>query len=76
MLDYINPAGLKLVGLGSLEEAAALHLLDFVVSEMRPRVRDEFWPVVARVGRWVGEISVQAFQERYDDSVPRRLVSH
>src|ERR1700730_8039672 len=60
--QYINPAGLKLVGLGSLEEAAALHLLDFVVPEMRPRVRDEFWPVVARVGRWVGEIPFRHFR--------------
>jgi len=59
--QYINPAGLKLVGLDSVEEAAALHLRDFVEPEAWPRVRDEFWPIVMRVGRWVGEIPFRHF---------------
>ena len=59
--QYINPAGLKLVGLDSVEEAAALHLLDFVEPEAQRRVRDELWPVVMRVGRWVGEIPLRHF---------------
>jgi PAS domain S-box-containing protein len=60
--QYINPAGLKLVGLAGTEQTSRLHLLDFVVSEERSRVRDEIWPIVVREGRWVGEIRFRHFE--------------
>jgi PAS domain S-box-containing protein len=59
---YINPAGLTLVGLGGVHEAAALHVLDFVVPEERQRVQEELWPIVMDVGRWVGEIPFRHFK--------------
>ena len=60
--QYLNPAGLKLVGLDSLEEARRTHTLDYVVSEERARVRDELWPIVMREGRWVGELAFRHFK--------------
>ena len=60
--QYLNPAGLKLVGLASAAEASGLHVLDFVAPEERERVRDELWPLVMREGRWVGELNFRHFQ--------------
>ena len=62
MRQYLNPAGLKLVGLASAAEACGLHVLDFVAPEERERVRDELWPLVMREGRWVGELNLRHFQ--------------
>jgi PAS domain S-box-containing protein len=59
---YINPAGLKLVGLGGMEQAAGLHLLDFIVPAQRARVRDQIWPRVMREGRWTGELQIRHFE--------------
>ena len=60
--QYLDPAGLKLVGLESADEACRLHVLDFVAPDERERVRDELWPLVMREGRWVGELSFRHFQ--------------
>jgi two-component system, LuxR family, sensor kinase FixL len=59
---YINPAGLRLVGLADMDQASRLHMPDFVVSEERSRVRDRIWPIVMREGRWVGEIRFRHFE--------------
>lgn len=60
--QYINPAGLRLVGLAGMEQASRLHILDFLVAEERSRARDQIWPVVMREGRWVGEIGFCQFE--------------
>ncbi|HET6469261.1 MAG TPA: ATP-binding protein [Geminicoccaceae bacterium] len=60
--EYINPAGLRLVGLDGLEEARRVHVLDFFLPEDRERVRDQIWPTVSREGRWSGEISFRHFR--------------
>jgi PAS domain S-box-containing protein len=60
--QYINPAGLNIVGLSGMNEASQLHVLDFVVPEQRKRAQDEFWPIVTQTGRWVGEIQFRHFQ--------------
>ncbi|MDB5367903.1 MAG: hypothetical protein JWM77_3830 [Rhodospirillales bacterium] len=59
---YINPAGLKLVGLTDLDEALSLRIYDFLTPETRDRVRDELLPIVLRRGRWVGELTFQHFR--------------
>ncbi|MDB5361163.1 MAG: domain S-box-containing protein [Rhodospirillales bacterium] len=58
---YVNPAGLKLVGLNGLEAACQAHLLDYVLPQERPHVR-KAWSSVMRAGRWVGEIRFRHFQ--------------
>jgi PAS domain S-box-containing protein len=64
--QFINPAGLTLVGLVGMEQAARLHILDFVAPDERPRIRDEAWPAVMREGRWVGEIRLRHFTTGVD----------
>jgi PAS domain S-box-containing protein len=53
--QYINPAGMKLVGLRRMDEGRRGHIMDFVAPEDRERARKELWPQVVRNGRWTGE---------------------
>jgi PAS domain S-box-containing protein len=57
--QYVNPAGLRLVGLASIEVARRMHILNFVFPDDRARMRDEVWPIVMREGRWIGEINLR-----------------
>jgi PAS domain S-box-containing protein len=61
-MQYVNPAGLQLVGLASLDEALRLHILDFVAPPDRPSVQGELWPLVLRDGRWKGEMHLRHFR--------------
>jgi PAS domain S-box-containing protein len=58
---YVNPAGMRLVGLGEHEPVPPLHILDFLVPQDRARARDEAWLIVRRSGRWVGELTFRHF---------------
>ena len=60
-VQYINPAGLQLVGLDTLDDALRLHVLDFVSPQDRKTVQDEVWPLVLRTGRWKGELELRHF---------------
>jgi PAS domain S-box-containing protein len=60
-IQYVNPAGLQLVGLVSLGDALRLDILDFVFPEDRETVHDELWPLVLRTGRWGGELGLRHF---------------
>lgn len=60
-IQYVNPAGLELVGLATLDDALRLDLLDFVSKEKRRVVRSEIWPLVLRTGRWKGELDLTHF---------------
>jgi PAS domain S-box-containing protein len=58
--QYLNPAGLALVGLSQLERD--VHVLDFIAPEDQTRARDECWPAVIRTGRWGGELNFRHFK--------------
>jgi PAS domain S-box-containing protein len=60
--QYVNPAGLQMVGLGGLEQARRLNVLDFLAPPARERAQRELWPLVMQDGRWVGELSLQHFE--------------
>ena len=60
-VQYVNPAGLQLLGLDALEAALRLHLLDFVSPQYRRTLQDELWPLVLRTGRWKGELDLRHF---------------
>jgi PAS domain S-box-containing protein len=60
--QYINPSGLRLVGLAGMDHAARLHILDFMAVDERARVRDQIWPAVIGEGRWAGEIGFRHFE--------------
>ena len=60
-IQFVNPAGLQLVGLDTLDTALRLHVLDFVSPRYRQTVQDEIWPLVLRTGRWKGELDLRHF---------------
>jgi PAS domain S-box-containing protein len=60
-VQYVNPAGLQLVGLASLDEALQLHVIDFVSPRDRRAIQEELWPLVLRDGRWKGELDLRHF---------------
>jgi PAS domain S-box-containing protein len=60
--SYLNPAGLKLVGLTTVDDLPRLHVLDFLIPEDRTRAREECWPTLMRVGRWRGELAFRHFK--------------
>jgi PAS domain S-box-containing protein len=60
-IQYINPAGLELVGLDTVDHALRLHVLDFVSPQDRTTVQREIWPLVLRAGRWKGELDLRHF---------------
>jgi PAS domain S-box-containing protein len=61
-VQYVNPAGLQLVGLSTLDEALRLHMLDFISPQHRNKLQDELWPLVLRTGRWTGELAFRHFR--------------
>jgi PAS domain S-box-containing protein len=61
-VQYVNPAGLELVGLASLDEALRLHVLDFVAPPERSALQQELWPLALRDGRWKGELDLRHFR--------------
>ena len=54
---YVNPAGLKMVGLNGIEEARRAHVRDFFFPEDQARVLEEFFPSVMENGH--GEIEIR-----------------
>src|ERR1700733_1059900 len=60
-IQYINPAGLELVGLDTVDHALRLHVLDFVSPQDRTTIQREIWPLVLRTGRWKGEFELRHF---------------
>lgn len=59
--QYLNPAGLELIGLDSVEAASRLNVLDVVAPEDRKRGRDA-WSIVLQSGRWSGELKFRHFK--------------
>ena len=68
---YLNPAGLRMVGLQSLEQMAGLNISDFVAEADRTRLERELWPNFFRQGRWTGELRLRNFTGGSD--VPVRV---
>ena len=52
---YVNPAGLALVGLDSLEQARTMQVQDFLTEEAARASRDIVEPSILATGRWEGE---------------------
>jgi len=52
---YFNDAGLRLLGVDSLEEAKTKSLFDFVPAENRSEVEQQMLPALLAEGRWEGE---------------------
>ena len=59
---YINPAGLKMVGLKSIEEAQTKQVIDFFPTTDRQQFNKKVLPKVLVQGAWQGELQFQHFQ--------------
>ena len=60
--QYVNPAGLDLVGLASHDDLSRLSVVDFVAPAGRNRMRDDCWATVMRDRRWTGELNFRNFK--------------
>jgi signal transduction histidine kinase len=61
-VEYINPAGLQLLGLASIDGIPRLDVLDFVSPRDQHTVQNEIWPEAVRSGRWKGELDLVHFR--------------
>jgi two-component system cell cycle sensor histidine kinase/response regulator CckA len=57
---YVNPAGLRLLGLPPLHDARQLTLRDFYPPEIWSLIEKEAMPAALRDGTWAGETSLRA----------------
>lgn len=60
-VTFVNEAGRKLAGAGSLEEACATSHADWYVAADRALAESEIMTAVKRDGRWIGEIGLRHF---------------
>ena len=58
---YVNPAGLKMVGLSSMEQARGALVKDFFLPEDQARIMDEFFPAVRERGSGETEVRFRHF---------------
>jgi PAS domain S-box-containing protein len=59
---YINPAGLKMVGLATMDDARRVNVTDFFFPEDRSRVTEELFPSVIETGHGEIEVRFRHFQ--------------
>ncbi|MBN4004952.1 PAS domain S-box protein [Nostoc sp. LPT] len=59
---YVNPAGLKMVGLSSLEVAKTKSLVDFYSPEAFAEFQQQINPLIFQHGFWQGEFRYRHFQ--------------
>lgn len=59
--QYVNAAGLALVGLESFDRPHRRRVADFLAEHERVRVTGELWNIVLKHGRWVGELDLRHF---------------
>ncbi len=65
---FINEAGLKLVGVDSLEVAQGFNLLDYMLPEDREEMEQRIIPAVIEHGMWQGEYRLRHFQT--EEAIP------
>ncbi|OUL32451.1 PAS domain S-box protein [Nostoc sp. 106C] len=58
---YLNPAGLKLVGLKDIEEAQTKHISEFIVPEDLELLHQKILPTVIQEGYWQSEFRFRHF---------------
>lgn len=59
---YINPAGRRLLGLGSLKDARQLNTITLYTAEDLALMERDIYPAVMRDGHWGGELQVRHSQ--------------
>jgi PAS domain S-box-containing protein len=59
---YINPAGLRLVGLDGMDDARRTHIRDFFFPEDQAKITEELLPLVAKTGHGETEVRFRNFR--------------
>ena len=59
---YVNPAGMRMVGLPDMEAACSVKVPEYFFPEDQPFIRKEFFPRVLREGHGDVEIRLRHFQ--------------
>jgi two-component system cell cycle sensor histidine kinase/response regulator CckA len=55
-IEYVNPAGRALLGMGGPDSVAGTHSIDYVVPEDLSLVMDTIFPAISSSGHWKGEL--------------------
>jgi two-component system cell cycle sensor histidine kinase/response regulator CckA len=55
-VQYINPAGRALLGMGDADSVHGTHAHDYVAAEDLPLMRDTIFPAILSSGHWHGEL--------------------
>jgi PAS domain S-box-containing protein len=61
-IEYVNPAGRALLGMGGPESVQGTHSQDYVVAEDLLLVRDTIFPAIYSSGHWKGELRFRHHQ--------------
>jgi PAS domain S-box-containing protein len=60
--QFVNPAGLALVGLAGDKSVSGTNVLDYIFEEDRERFQQQVWPIALQRGHWEGEVRFRHFQ--------------
>jgi PAS domain S-box-containing protein len=60
--QFLNPAGLALVGLPGDKSVIGTKVLDYIFEEDRERFQQQVWPIALQRGHWEGEVRFRHFQ--------------
>ena len=61
-LEYVNPAGLELVGMSGADSIRGTHSQDYVIADDLPLVRGTIFPAIRTSGHWKGELRFRHHQ--------------
>jgi len=72
-VQWINPSGRNMLGIGADEDIRAYTIQDMFSSEELERIQEEDMPALVRAGRWRGE---RTLLSRAGESIPVDVASH
>lgn len=61
-IEYVNPAGRALLGMGGADSVLGTHSQDYVVAEDLALVKDTIFPAIYSSGHWKGELRFRHHQ--------------
>jgi PAS domain S-box-containing protein len=61
-IEYVNPAGRAMLGMGGADSVQGTHSKDYVVAEDLSLVMDTIFPAINSSGHWNGELRFRHFQ--------------
>jgi PAS domain S-box-containing protein len=72
-IEYVNPAGRALLGMGGADSVQGTHSQDYVVAEDLALVKDTIFPAIYSAGHWKGELRFRHY--RTGQTIPMDCVA-